>query len=81
MIADEITAALDKETSYRVMSSLMDIDGLTELLVLHDLDKRVLSKADKIVVMKDGFVEEEGKFEELVDSKGYFYSLYNVITR
>ena len=81
LIADEITAALDKETSYRVMSSLMDIDGLTELLVLHDLDSRVLSKADKIVVMKDGVVEEQGKFEDLVDTKGYFYSLYNVITR
>ena len=78
LLADEITASLDKENSYLVLDTLLNIENTTEILVLHDLDSRILSRVDRISVLKNGKVEEEGKFTELLEKKGYFYALYHV---
>ena len=78
LLADEITASLDKENSYLVLDTLLNIENTTEILVLHDLDSRILSRVDRISVLKNGKVEEEGNFTELLEKKGYFYALYHV---
>ena len=76
LLADEITAALDKENSYLVLDSLLSLENITEILVLHDLDSRILSCVDRICVLKEGEIVEEGIFSELMEKKGYFYSLF-----
>ena len=78
LLADEITASLDKENSYLVLDTLLNIENTTEILVLHDLVSRILSRVDRISVLKNGKVEEEGNFTELLEKKGYFYALYHV---
>ena len=78
LLADEITASLDKENSYLVLDTLLNIENTTEILVLHDLDSRILSRVDRISVLKNGKVEEEGNFTELLEKRGYFYALYHV---
>lgn len=78
LLADEITASLDKENTYFVLDTLLNIENTTEILVLHDLDSRILSRVDRICVLKNGKVEEEGNFTELLEKKGYFYALYHV---
>ena len=76
LLADEITAALDKENSYLVLDSLLSLENITEILVLHDLDSRILNRVDRICVLKEGEIVEEGIFSELMEKKGYFYSLF-----
>ena len=76
LLADEITAALDKENSYLVLDSLLSLENITEILVLHDLDSRILSRVDRICVLKEWEIVEEGIFSELMEKKGYFYSLF-----
>ena len=78
LLADEITAALDKENSYLVLDSLLSIENITEILVLHDLDARILNRVDRICVLKEGEILEEGVFSELMEKKGYFYSLFTM---
>ena len=78
LLADEITAALDKENSYLVLDSLLSLENITEILVLHDLDSRILSRVDRICVLKEGEIIEEGIFSELMEKKGYFYSLFTM---
>ena len=78
LLADEITAALDKENSYLVLDSLLSLENITEILVLHDLDSRILSRVDRICVLKEGDIVEEGIFSELMEKKGYFYSLFTM---
>jgi len=78
LLADEITAALDKENSYLVLDSLLSLENITEILVLHDLDSRILNRVDRICVLKEGEIVEEGIFSELMEKKGYFYSLFTM---
>ena len=78
LLLDEATAALDKETAFRVASSILDLQGMTRIVVTHALDAALLRRYDGILVLKNGAVVERGQFAELMDRKGYFYSLYTV---
>ncbi len=78
LIMDEATAALDNITSYEITNQIMEIDDLTRIIVTHKLDEVVLDKYDEIIVLKEGKVEEQGRFRKLLDQRGYFYSLYNI---
>lgn len=78
LLIDEATAALDAETAYQVTSSILGLDGVTAIEVTHALDAALLERYDGIIVMKNGTIIEEGKFDELIDRKGYFYSLFTV---
>ena len=77
-MADEATSALDTETAEGVTNAILDIDGITRLVVTHKLEEKTLSRFDDIVVMRNGHVAEKGNFDELMGQKGYFYSLYQV---
>ncbi|MBP5491618.1 MAG: ABC transporter ATP-binding protein [Clostridiales bacterium] len=78
LLADEITAALDAQTAYRVSSDILDLSGITRIVVTHALDENLLRRYDKILVMKDGRLQEEGTFDELMAKKQYFHALYTV---
>lgn len=71
---DEATNALDTSTEKRVQEKLNRFfKGRTVVVVAHRLS--TVKKADKIVVLRNGAVAEEGKHEELVARKGYYYEL------
>ena len=78
LLMDEATAALDTQTAYRVVSSILDLKGLTRIVVTHSLDEKILGRYDRILTMKAGRIIESGTFEELMEKKGYFYSLYTI---
>ena len=78
LLADEATAALDAETARQVTSDLLDLNGVTRIVVTHMLNEALLRRYDGILVMKNGRIEESGRFEELMEKKGYFYALYTV---
>lgn len=76
MILDEATSALDNETAYMLENTLLNMKGITSIVVTHKLWEEVLNKYDEIIVLKDGYIIEKGSFNELLNSKGYFYSMY-----
>lgn len=78
LLADEITAALDANTSFHVMSSIMELKDIARILVLHDLDENILRQADEIITLRNGSIIEKGSFDELMERKDYFYSLFTV---
>lgn len=78
LLADEITAALDAETAYQVSDAILNLNGMTRIVVTHALDASLLRRYDRILAMKSGEIVESGTFEELMEQKGYFYSLYTV---
>ena len=78
LFVDEATAALDAETSFEVLDAILNLDGYTRVIVTHDLDENILRRCTGLFTLKNGVVEERGTFEELMDAKGYFYSLFTV---
>ena len=78
LLLDEATAALDNQTAFEVVDSLLKLEGLTRLVVTHRLEKGLLEQYDGIFVLRNGQLCETGTFEDLMSQKGYFYSLYNV---
>ena len=78
LLVDEATAALDAETAFHVTSAILGLEDLTRIVVTHTLDEGLLKRYDSILTLKNGRIVETGSFEELMEQKGYFYSLYTV---
>ena len=78
LLADEATAALDAQTAYQVTSDLLDLQGVTRIIVTHTLNETLLRRYDGILVMKNGRIDEFGSFDELMAKNGYFHALYTV---
>jgi len=78
LLADEATAALDAQTAWQVSNDILDLNGITRIVVTHSLEEGLLKRYDGILVLKDGRVEEAGTFDELMASNGYFHALYMV---
>ena len=78
LLIDEATAALDAETSSRVIKAILALKDMTRIIVTHDLDAGTLRQYDSILTLKNGRIVEDGSFETLMQNKGYFYSLYTV---
>ena len=81
LFVDEATASLDAETTFEVLDAILGLDGFTRVIVTHDLDENVLRRCDGLFALKNGAVSEQGTFDELMESKGYFYSLFTVSQR
>ena len=75
---DEATAALDARTAFQVSKAILDLQGLTRIVVTHSLDGNLLKRYDCVLTLKNGSIAEAGTFEELMLERGYFYSLYTV---
>ena len=78
LFVDEATASLDAETSFGVLDAILKLEGYTRVIVTHDLDENILRRCTGLFALKNGCVTERGTFEELMDRKGYFYSLFTV---
>lgn len=78
LLADEVTAALDAQTAHRVSSDILDLQGITRIVVTHTLEESLLRRYDKIFVLRGGRIEEAGNFADLMANKGYFYALFTV---
>lgn len=73
IVLDEATSSLDAVNEQRVAQYLSNI-GATRIIIAHRLS--TIIDADKIYVMREGRIVEEGKHEELFQRKGYYYQLY-----
>lgn len=78
ILLDEATASLDAETSFEIENSLLDIEGLTCIVITHKLNPELLKKYNRIIVLEDGKIIEEGSFSDLMVKKEFFYSLYSL---
>ena len=72
LIFDEATSALDNITQAAVSSNL-DRMNVTRLVVAHRLS--TIKNCDRILVLRDGSIAEEGNYESLMARKGLFYAL------
>ena len=78
LLVDEATAALDAETSFEVLDAILKLNGYTRVIVTHDLDENILRRCTGLFTLKNGTVAEQGTFDQLMEQKGFFYSLFTV---
>lgn len=78
LLVDEATAALDVQTAHQVSSDILDLTGMTRIVVTHSLEEALLRRYDGIFVLKNGTLAESGSFDELMQRKDYFYALFTV---
>lgn len=77
IILDEATSALDNESEYAVARSLAALsEGRTTLTVAHRLS--TIRNSDRILVLTEEGITEEGSHEELMALKGIYYKLYQM---
>ncbi|SEO74604.1 ATP-binding cassette, subfamily B [Amphibacillus marinus] len=75
LILDEATSALDNESEYIVKASMEKLaKGRTTLVIAHRLS--TIQNAQRIVVLSDGAVVEEGTHEGLINQEGAYAHLY-----
>jgi len=76
MLFDEATSALDPESEQSIVHSFTNLrKGKTTLIITHRLAS--IRDVDKIIVMKNGEIEEQGTHEELINLKSEYYKLHN----
>ena len=77
LILDEATSSLDAEAEMLVQKALENLmKGRTTFVIAHRLS--TIDYADRIAVIVNGRVEEEGKQEELISMQGEFFKLYQM---
>lgn len=76
VILDEATSALDNITEKEVMTNIMaNAKDKTLIIIAHRLE--TIKNVDKILVLSNGEIKEEGTYQELLNKKAYFYNLVN----
>ena len=77
LILDDTTSAVDMETEKVIQHSLRNLDfACTKIIIAQRIS--TTKAADKILVLKDGKIIEEGTHQELVEKKGYYADLVNL---
>lgn len=80
MILDEATSALDNESEFAVAASLNKLsEGRTTITIAHRLSS--IKNADRIVVLTEDGIAEEGNHESLMEAKGMYYDFYTMADR
>ena len=80
LIFDEATSALDNESEKIVQESMEKLaKNRTTMVIAHRLS--TIRNAEKILVLTDKGIEEQGTHKELMDKHGIYYDLYNVIEK
>lgn len=75
LILDEATSSIDTRTEIKIQKHLKKDEGTDKLVVAHRLS--TIKEADKILVMKDGAIIEQGTHETLLAAGGFYANLYN----
>lgn len=77
IILDEATSALDNESEFAVAKSLAKLsEGRTTITIAHRLS--TIRKSDRILVLTDDGITEEGSHEQLLKEKGIYYKFYEM---
>lgn len=77
LILDEATSALDNESEFAVAQSLQRLsEGRTTLTIAHRLSS--IRNSDRILVLTEQGIEEEGTHEELLERGGIYHRLYHM---
>lgn len=77
VLLDEATSALDTETERHIQASLMKVcEGRTTIIVAHRLS--TIIHADKILVIQDGVIAEQGRHEELLTANGLYAHMWTL---
>lgn len=80
IILDEATSNLDTESEALIQKSLGKLmHGRTTFVIAHRLS--TIRKADQILVIENGQIEEQGDHDTLIDKKGRYYELFTVQSR
>lgn len=75
LILDEATSSIDTRTELKIQQAFQTLmEGKTSFIVAHRLS--TIQNANKIIVLKDGQVIEQGTHEELIARKGFYEHLY-----
>lgn len=77
LILDEATSALDNTSEKHIqeeIEKMKDENNTTIIAIAHRLT--TLKNCDRIIVLNKGHIEEEGKFDELIDKGGMFSDMY-----
>ena len=79
LILDDTTSAVDMETEKQIQHSLKELDfPCTKVIIAQRIS--TTRDADRIIVLRDGYIEESGTHEELLAKKGYYYELVKLQT-
>ena len=77
LILDEATSAVDTDTEKLIQEALEKLmEGRTSFVIAHRLS--TIRNADKIIVLKDGRIEETGTHRDLLEKGGLYFHLYQV---
>jgi ATP-binding cassette subfamily B multidrug efflux pump len=77
IILDEATSSVDVETEYVIRNSLQRLlAGRTAILIAHRLS--TIQNVDRILVVLDGEIREEGTHQELLERQGLYFKLYQL---
>ncbi len=77
LVLDEATANIDTETELLIQDAVKKlIKGRTSIAIAHRLS--TIQHVDKILVIKNGTIREEGTHQELLDKKDLYYDLYRL---
>jgi ATP-binding cassette subfamily B protein len=75
LILDEATSSVDTRTEARIQKALLRLmEGRTSFVIAHRLS--TIRDADKVIVINDGEIVEQGTHQQLLDAKGFFHHLY-----
>ena len=75
LILDEATSSVDTQTETIIQRALARLfEGRTSFVIAHRLS--TITNADRIVVIHDGRIVEQGKHEQLLEKRGLYYELY-----
>ena len=76
LILDEATSSVDTRLELLIQKAMKTLmQGRTSFVIAHRLS--TIQEADKILVLKDGEILEQGNHESLLADKGFYYDLYN----
>ncbi len=76
LILDEATSSIDTRTEIRIQKAFAKMmEGRTSFIVAHRLS--TIKEADRILVMRDGKIIEQGSHEALLEKNGFYAELYN----